>query len=414
MYIDKIKLKDFRTFKDTHITFIHKDCPIPTTISTTGQPLRYPNINIVLGNNGHGKTTLLKAISLACLGPAIADSGIFPYHLIRKLSETEKVESVASANINAEFTAHKQDLLNGHQSLTSSINVLKRGDLESLRSDIVDESLWDPIFSEKNDAFFFVGYGATRTVEKSDQLDFGSRIRSSFLRARRVKSLFEETYSLVPLNSWLPKLSTQNPGRYKQVCNLINRLLGNEHCTFDGEMENGEYLFNRKGSKIPFPALSDGYRAFIGWIGDLLYNITLTCPSGEKLVNNCGIVLIDEIDLHLHPQWQMTVLPKLSIALPNIQFIVTTHSALVVGSVDSENIIAIKPGPHQSATLKRIKQPTTGLDADQLLLTEYFGLSSTVSDEKSQLLKALTEKARLGDVKAAADLLTVMSTGHIS
>jgi predicted ATP-binding protein involved in virulence len=406
MYIDKIKLKDFRTFKDAHINFVHQ--------STAEAPLRYPNINVVLGNNGHGKTTLLKAISLACLGPAIGDSGIYPYRLIRKTSDKEKTEATMSADISAEFTLHKQDRLNGHKSLSSTVKVLKRGDLESLRSDISDEFLWDPIFSEKNDAFFFVGYGATRTVEKSDKVDFGSRTQSSFLRARRIKSLFEETYSLVPLNSWLPELHSQNPGRYKQVFNLINRLLGSEHFTFEGEMEDSEYLFNRKGSKVPFPALSDGYRAFLGWIGDLLYNITLTCPSGEKLVNNSGIVLIDEIDLHLHPQWQMSILPKLSEALPNIQFIVTTHSPLVVGSVDTENIIAIKPGPYQSSSLKRIKQPTTGLDADQILLTEYFGLTTTVSDEKSKLLKELTEKARHGDVKAAADLLTVMTTGHIS
>lgn len=409
MYIDKVKLKDFRTFRDAHITFAHKD-----QNANQNAPLRYPNINVVLGNNGHGKTTLLKAISLACLGPAIGDSGIYPYRLIRRAAENEKTEPALSADISAEFTPHTQDKLNGHQSLHSAVKVLKRGDLESLRSEIADESLWDPIFSEKNDAFFFVGFGATRTVEKSDQIDFGSRTQSSFLRARRIKSLFEETYSLVPLNSWLPELNSQNPGRYKQVFNLINRLLGSEHFTFEGKIENGEYLFNRKGSKVPFPALSDGYRAFLGWVGDLLYNITLTCPSGAKLVENHGIVLIDEIDLHLHPQWQMTILPKLSKALPNIQFIVTTHSPLVVGSVDSENIIAIKSGPYQSSCLKRIKQPTIGLDADQLLLTEYFGLNSTISDQKSQLLKELAEKARHGDVKAAADLLDVMSTGHIA
>jgi predicted ATPase len=404
MYIDSIQLNDFRTFQNAAIGFVHSD-----QINQT--PLQFPNINVVLGNNGLGKTTLLKAISLACLGPAISDSGIYPYRLIRTCADNETSKPATVAEVSAEFTCHKQDGVKARPRLHSDLQVIKRGDLESLRSGIKDEAPWDPIFSVQNDAFFFVGYGATRTVEKSEKIDLGNRNQSSFLRARRVKSLFEETYSLVPLNSWLPQLESTNPGRHKQVVNLTNRLLGEEHFVFEAQMDNGEYLFNRKGLKVPFPALSDGYRAFLGWIGDLLYNITLTCPSGEKLVNNCGIVMIDEIDLHLHPQWQMTILPKLSKALPNIQFIVTSHSPLVVGSVQPQNIIAISVGEHQTSSLKQIQQPTMGLDADQILLTENFGLSSTINDEKSKLIKALTQRARLGDVEAASELLSVMSKG---
>ena len=86
----------------------------------------------------------------------------------------------------------------------------------------------------------------------------------------------------------------------------------------------------------------------------------------------------------------------------------------MVGSVDSDNVIAIKSEAEQGAKLHKIPQPIHGLDADQILLTECFGLTSTISDDKAQLLKQLTEKARLGDVKAASDLLELMSGGSIS
>ena len=73
----------------------------------------------------------------------------------------------------------------------------------------------------QNDAFFFVGYGATLTVEKAEKVDFGSRNRSSFLRARRVKSRFEETCSLVPLNYFKLEDPVKRKNRLKQRATII-------------------------------------------------------------------------------------------------------------------------------------------------------------------------------------------------
>ncbi|HEX9970474.1 MAG TPA: AAA family ATPase [bacterium] len=213
------------------------------------------------------------------------------------------------------------------------------------------------------------------------------------------------------MNAWLPEFEQKNPERFKQVVDLIKKLIGKEHYDFTGEMEEGEYVYNRKGLKIPFPALSDGYRAFLGWVGDLLYHVCMTCPEGKKLVDNKGIVMVDEIDLHLHPKWQMTVLPTLGKTFPNIQFIVTSHSPLLVGSLEWMNIIVMVPGPKQSSMAKRIEQAVHGLDADQVLLTEFFGLESTRAIGKSRKLKELTLKARNGDTEAANQLLEQMSRG---
>jgi predicted ATP-binding protein involved in virulence len=215
------------------------------------------------------------------------------------------------------------------------------------------------------------------------------------------------------LSAWLPQLKLSNPGRYKQVVNLINRLLGPRHYVFQGEQDTreGEFLFEKGGLKVPFPALSDGYRAYLGWIGDLLYHVTKTCPSGKKLVDNRGIVLVDEIDLHLHPKWQMNVLPTLARHLPNLQFIVTSHSPLVVGSLEWKNIILMSAGARQSSTPKRLKQPVHGLDADQVLLTDFFGMESTRAPSKDRQLKDLALQAREGDNDAAQRLLDQMSRG---
>jgi hypothetical protein len=288
---------------------------------------------------------------------------------------------------------------------------LRKGDIELPTWTAEDEKPWDRIFSNTGDAFFFVGYGATRRVETKELIDPGSRQTSLLSRAQRVRSIFEEAYSLIPISAWMPQLEVSNPGRYTQVVHLIERLLSGTGYGFTGERDAGEYLFQHGKLSIPFPALSDGYRAYLGWIGDLLYHVCYACPSGKNLVENKGIVLVDEIDLHLHPKWQMNVLPTLARALPNIQFIVTSHSPLVVGSLEWMNILLMRPGSRQSTKIERINLPVHGLDADQVLLTKYFGLTSTRASGKSRQLKTLGLAASDGDVGAARELILAMSTG---
>lgn len=407
MYINSMRLRNFRVFRSSEITFVHPDQRFGSDLPEPS----LPNVNLLLGNNGLGKTTLLKAVALAALGPAVGDSGIYPYQLVRREPAAWEDDRPEEALVEAEFTPHEQDRTPDFGRVESQVTVVQRGDLESLRWTHPDDKIWHPIFSSSSDAFFFVGYGATRRVERRSQVDLGSRRSSAFARAQRVQSLFEEAYSLIPLNAWLPEFEHRDSPRFPEVVDLVNGLLGHGYDAFSGEMEDGEYVFDLQGLEIPFPALSDGYRAFLGWVGDLLYHVCMTCPEDKRLVDNKGIVMVDEIDLHLHPKWQMTVLHTLGRTLPNIQFIVTSHSPLLVGSLEWMNIIVMTEAEDQSSRAQRIVQAVHGLDADQVLLTDFFGLESTRAPEKTRALKELTLKARDGDSEAAKQLLEQMSRG---
>lgn len=406
MYIDFIAMQQFRTFRHMELDFLHPDM----RADPKRQLPKLVNMNLLIGGNGSGKTTLLKGVALAALGPAVADSGLFPYYLIRR--ETGE-PAVGGALIEATFTPNAQDrqpgLTEQVKHIESRIRIDCRGDLERLQWAHQEEKLWHPIFSSRSDAFFFVAYGANRRVEKSARVDEAGRRASSFTRARRILSLFDEAYSLLPLSHWLPRYQARNPGRFSQVTELINRLVGRGRYRFTGEMQDGEYIFRHRQTHVPFPALSDGYRALLGWIGDLLYHVCETCPSGKRLDENQGIVMIDEVDLHIHPKWQMELLPRLARRLPRIQFIVTSHSPLLVGSLEWRNIIVAQQRKDGTSVLKRVEANVSQMDADQILLTELFGLESTRSISQTRRIRKLLDDAREGDTEAVRVLMAELS-----
>lgn len=412
MYIDQVNLENIRTFTlGKPLEFVHHDLAFrsPKTAKTADDKRlprpRLPNVTLLLGDNGSGKTTVLRALAAAAFGPAAKD-------LLRDSSAVRFGES--TARIFANLRLHAQDRAPGEM-LESYIELERKGERLEVKTDsFVNERLWGPVYESNNDSFFVVGYGATRRVERLDIYDPGARARARATRDLRVLSLFEDSFSLIPLASWLPSLKRGNPGRYSQVAHLLNTALAPGQYRFNGEQsKGGDYEFSRGEMSVPFQSLSDGYRAFIGWVGDLLHHMHYGCPPGKKLVDNCGVVLVDEIDLLLHPKWQMQVIRTVAKALPKMQFVFTSHSPLVAGSLEWMNIIALKVSSRTNRTVtRRLKEPIHGLDADQVLLTSFFGLKTTRAVPKRRKLDELTRRARMGDEQAAHDVISAMARGE--
>ena len=411
MYIDSLELHNIRTFvggKPLVLSHPDRDYRLPNSPKAESDDRlprpRLPNVTLFLGNNGSGKTTILRALAAAAFGPAAKD-------ILRDGTVVRNGESKGC--IRAELRLHPQDHSDQTQ-IVSELELRRQGErLEVVASKETLKSNWEPVNESKNDAFFIVGYGATRRVERLDRYDSGARSQSRSRRDQRVMSLFEDSFSLIPLSSWLPQLKSGNPGRYTQVVHLINKLLAPGQYRFTGtHSETGDYLFERGGMSVAFPLLSDGYRAFIGWVADLLYHVCYGCPSGHKLVESCGVVLVDEIDLHLHPKWQMRVISTISKTLPRMQFVFTSHSPLIAGSLEWMNIITLKVAGKSNRTVaKRLKQSIHGLDADQILLSDFFGLKTTLATAKRRQLNTINDRNRAGDADAPLLLIQQMSRG---
>lgn len=104
-------------------------------------------------------------------------------------------------------------------------------------------------------------------------------------------------------------------------------------------------LLNKGGMKLDVRWLSDGERGILALILDLARRLSQANPELENpLQDGKAVVLIDELDLHLHPRWQRNIVNKLTTTFPNCQFIATTHSPQIIGEVESESILIIERG----------------------------------------------------------------------
>jgi hypothetical protein len=405
MYIESLTVKNLRCFREVkEMTFqfpgrmVRKDAPAPPALR---------NVNLLLGNNGTGKTTILKGIALSLIAPVAQSAGLRPYNLVRRVYHGGKGRRPENAEINAEVLLTTQDFERRKRKRTKPaslfIQLYREGDNDYIGEATTRSAQWRALNQDESPAFLVLGYGATRRIAPSKE-NITSRTKEAHLRYQRVRGLFEEDFSLVPLSFWLP--AYKNPGRRKQVVELLNKLLADEY-TFTGEFENGEYIFVREKARVPLLALSDGFRAFIAWVSDLLYHVRNAVPSGKRLEEVEGIVMVDEIDLHLHPKWQRTIIKTLSETFPNVQFIFTSHSPLVTGSLEWQNIWVMK----ENSPTQLPDEPIYGLSADQVLQSKYFNLDSTRPPEVADKLRSLDSKAQQGDRKAAVEFMRRLAHG---
>ncbi len=122
----------------------------------------------------------------------------------------------------------------------------------------------------------------------------------------------------------------------------------------------------KKGTEIlDVRQLSEGEKCFLALVGDIARRLAIANPGSEKSLEGEGVILIDEIDLHLHPTWQRIVIPKLVEVFPNCQFIVTTHSPVVISHVPPKNLFVLFRDENETQVLR--PEESYGRTADRIL-----------------------------------------------
>jgi predicted ATP-binding protein involved in virulence len=241
------------------------------------------------------------------------------------------------------------------------------------------------------------GYGATRRM--------GTTSLADALDQENAASLFYDHVSLLNAEEWLLQADyaalvdspdqEQARRRRDQVRDVLIDLLPDvSDIRFirptSSTSQSGIEVQTAYG-RVTINELSLGYRALIAWVVDLAYRLFERYPDSPNPLAEPAIVLVDEIDLHLHPRWQRTIMAYLTERFPNTQFIVTAHSPLIVQAATDANIVLLRrEGDH--VVIDNDVEAIRGWRIDQVLTSDLFGLETARPPEYDE---AMAERNRI-------------------
>ncbi|MBD5394307.1 MAG: AAA family ATPase [Lachnospiraceae bacterium] len=155
----------------------------------------------------------------------------------------------------------------------------------------------------------------------------------------------------------------------KAICRSYERISGSRNASLTFDLYTHRIVLEFEAAdgsaqKFAMDEMSDGYKNTLSMIGDIAYRMAVLNPTlGDRVLDETpGVVLIDEVDLHLHPQWQQTILSDLRTIFPNVQFIVSSHAPAVINSVSREQIRILDNGEIYMPVAQ-----TYGRDANSIL-----------------------------------------------
>ena len=344
---------------------------------------------LLLGENGCGKSSVLRAIALLLSGSeGIIELVDNPDVWIRNGQKKCRIAGVVQT-ASGEEREIEISMVRGQ----STKEVYVRN-LESLEP--IDRAL---MHSDHN--YFVAGYGVSRRPpERGDAMYRRSNKNS---RANSVASLFTSQNTLVSIEDWAMELDYES-GRagLAVVRKTLDTLLpGMELKGIDKKKRC--LMFDTDDGPIPFSELSDGYQSMASWCGDLLHNITRKFPRNRDPLQARGVLLVDELDLHLHPVWRRQLIEFLDKTFPNLQVIATTHSALTAQQCrEGELYVIQRSGTDHLPELVPFQGEPRKMMLHQLLMSPMFGLETMDSVETES---AKREVRRLSN-KSVASLST--------
>ena len=201
--------------------------------------------------------------------------------------------------------------------------------------------------------YLVIAYGASRRLSSTKLSTQPVDVALPHPRANNVATLFSPDAMLNPLETWAIDLHYrwQDEG-LAIIHEAMRKLLPG--MTFKGiDRERRDLMFDTVDGEVPLAYLSDGYQNMAAWCGDLLFRVTDTFDDYKDPLAARGVLIVDEIDLHLHPVWQRQLRNFLSDMFPNFQFILTTHSPLTAQQAGAGELFLMKrPTPSDAPVLE--------------------------------------------------------------
>ena len=329
MKLTKLHIENFKGFETLDVDF-------------------HPNFNIVVGINGTGKSTLLEASKIAIgslfleldkIKDKISSPSILPENVRLHNLETQYPTIIhAFAEIDSELCTSKDScsvewkrVLEKHRGKTTKI--------QAREMSRISDNLQKIIRRNEDKPLPLIAYYSTDRFKK-EKKDVGVTAKGS-----RLRGYYNAMDQLTNIKFFLELFKTETLSELQHQEKSIQLAVVKravEECIEDCakiyyDVSYDKLLIDVKSANelIPFFSLSDGVRTTLSLVMEIAFRCYLLNPylgiDAAKLTE--GVVLIDEIDLHLHPTWQKKIVSDLRRAFPNLQFIVTTHAPLVIGSL---------------------------------------------------------------------------------
>ncbi|WP_083403812.1 AAA family ATPase [Curtobacterium sp. MCBA15_001] len=343
--------------------------------------------NILVGENGTGKSSLLQAIVFALMDPrpltALNNS---PWVMVRQGSPEGTTASL-SVNVGPDHEFRKT--------------------VSNRRGSYVEQATTSSV-----ELPLLLAFSARRRIANPGELP-----ESENFEVERVRGLFDPNLPLLAHDAFAQFTSKNERRNFARVVRdvithelessgehmfpLVDavELRGNGGVTTNAQLLEQERFGLRYGNnyqaKVAVQDLSDGYQAMLTIVLEILTQAALHSGVVPKPGELNAIILIDEIEAHLHPRWQRSVVPLLREVFPECQFIVTTHSPLVVGSAEPGEVQVLTVAADGDVKVDLLDERLQALDADEIY-DAVFGVPRASNDEYIERERLFAQSKAMG------------------
>jgi predicted ATP-dependent endonuclease of OLD family len=397
MYINKINIKNIRSISEFEMTF------------------RTPaGWHVIIGDNGAGKSTIVRSIALGIIGPN--DAKALRLNLNDWVSRGEEEGGLISLTVQKGVEDSKIGKSRPRTKPFEAIITLKKkernGYILEGNKGAPFENIWSNAYG-----WFSCAFGPFRRFTGGEKE--WMKVYYSDPRAAAHLSVFGEDVALTEAIDWLKNLhiKTLEMASYafktegeneSDILSSLKAFLNEggllpHGAKLDSISSEGVFFVDGNGARIDVTQMSDGYRSILSLTFELIRQLVRAYGQHEVFKNFNqgifridlpGIVLIDEIDAHLHPSWQARIGSWFLKVFPGIQFIVTTHSPLICRASEKGTIWRLRAPGSESGSGE-----VTGVEKERLIYgdlldaygTELFGTNITQSRSGQELMQRLAQ-----------------------
>lgn len=373
MKLKKIKISNYRCFKEADISFDD-------------------HVTLIVGKNGAGKTAILDAVAVSIstflLGidggvsrSILKDDARYEFHDLDGTIDPQHqfpVSIDSSGDCLDEHDLKWTRSLNSENGNTTIKGARKLTNIaKNVQNRIMtgDKSLVLPLISYYGTGRLYAQKKEKRNIKSLTEFkrqvgyvdcmaaESNEKLMLNWFQRQTLKSLQEQQRTGIIEKPLLLKTVEI------AICKCFERISGSKNASIIFDLDTHRLVLefetaDGSSQKFAMDEMSDGYKNTLSMIGDIAYRMAVLNPMlGDKVLEKTpGIILIDEIDLHLHPQWQQTIISDLNTIFPNVQFIVTSHAPTVINSVAKEQIRILDNGEIYMPAVQ-----TYGRDANSIL-----------------------------------------------